>query len=155
MADQLYQLFYNATRDVFSLMLDLENISAITDDRQATTSSDGKLNIAIGVTGDLQGEIVYHFPKDTTLEMVKIMSGMDFAEIDDFVTSAIGEITNIISGKALIALSEQKVTCDILPPKFGVDAPVCSEATLISTSTRISTDIGAIDLDIRLQSGQA
>ncbi len=153
MADQLYQLFYNATRDVFSLMLDLENITAITDDRQVATSSDGKLNIAIGVTGDLQGEIIYHFPKDTTLEMVKIMSGMDFAEIDDFVTSAIGEITNIISGKALIALSEQQVTCDILPPKFGVDAPVCSDGISFITSTRISTDIGAIDLDIRLKSG--
>lgn len=155
MADELYQLFFDATRDVFGLMLDLEHISAVADDKQADSGSDGKVNIAIGVTGDLRGEIVYHFPKDTSLEMVKIMSGMDFSEIDDFVTSAIGEITNIISGKALIALSEQKVSCDILPPKIVIDAPVSAAAAPSSSSTRIRTDIGEIDLDIRLQNGPA
>ncbi|TCL74268.1 chemotaxis protein CheX [Hydrogenispora ethanolica] len=155
MADELYRLFFHATQDVFSLMLDLNHISEVLDGKKEDTGSSGKINISIGVVGDLQGEIIYHFPKETSLEMVKIMSGMDFPEVDDFVTSAIGEITNIISGKALMALSEKKVSCDILPPKIVIDGQVSEDSAPSSSSARICTDIGEIDLDVRLNRKQA
>ena len=48
--------------------------------------------------------------------MVKIMSGMEFEEVDAFVTSAISEIANIISGNVATALSDSDIKCDILPP---------------------------------------
>lgn len=149
--DALYLPFFNATREVFNLMLDLNNISE-NPNAIESAGSDGKINIAIGVTGDLEGEIFYHFPKETTLEMVKIMSGMDFPEVDEFVTSAIGEIANIISGKALISLSQQKIACDILPPRIiSDDEENPFDGTLLKSSTRITTEIGDVDLDIKLK----
>ncbi|MFA9380432.1 MAG: chemotaxis protein CheX [Acetanaerobacterium sp.] len=149
MTNALYLPFFNATRDVFSLMLDINSITEISGSADQVQDLNGKISIAIGVTGDLQGKILYRFPNETALEMVKIMSGMDFDAIDEFVTSAIGEIANIISGKALVILSQQKVTCDILPPKIVADEQ--GEQDELISSTSIATEIGTVGLDISLQ----
>jgi hypothetical protein len=74
------------TQEVFKLMLDLD---AACD---ASAKCDA-LTIRLPFHrpyGDFSGKIYYSFPKKTTLEMVKIMSGMEIGEIDDFVTSAMG-----------------------------------------------------------------
>ncbi len=147
MTDTLYLPFFHATRDVFELMLD---IHAVANKEKDDTASITGIRIAIGVTGALSGEIVYCFPSATALEMVRIMSGMNFEELDDFVTSAIGEIANIISGKALVFLSEQNVTCDILPPK----ATLLDENNRCNAgagSTCISTEIGTVGLTVNLK----
>ena len=144
MNNTLHLSFFEATREVFELMLDLQKISesAIAPGEDAC----GNLSISIGVTGDLTGDILYTFPKETMLEMVRIMT-----EVDDFVTSAIGEISNIISGKAMIALSEKNVTCDILPPKvIKSEEGVC--AYPVDSNTKINTEIGSVGLEVRLQS---
>ncbi len=149
MTNALYQPFFNATRDVFQLMLDINSV-ANQDNGNSIDRSTG-ISIAIGVTGDLGGEIIYHFPSETALEMVKIMSGMDFDAVDDFVMSAIGEIANIISGKALVFLSEQNVVCDITPPKVvSLDSELSCDVSTASSSTCIVTDIGAVGLAINL-----
>lgn len=151
MDNALHLSFFEATREVFALMLDLEQISEQTGGLPESGDACGNLAISIGVTGDLTGDILYVFPKQTMLEMVKIMTGgMEVSEVDDFVTSAIGEISNIISGKAMIALSEKQVVCDILPPQ--VVQSTSGECLLpLESSTQICTDIGNIGLEIHLQ----
>lgn len=150
MNNTLHLSFFEATREVFELMLDLQKISesAIAPGEDVC----GNLSISIGVTGDLTGDILYTFPKETMLEMVRIMTGgMEVNEVDDFVTSAIGEISNIISGKAMIALSEKNVTCDILPPKvIESEEGIC--AYPVDSNTKINTEIGSVGLEVRLQS---
>lgn len=151
MNNALQRSFFEATQEVFELMLDLE----VTESLAAAHKDDcGGLTIAIGVTGDLTGDVRYIFPKESILQMVRIMTGgMDVDEVDDFVTSAIGEISNIISGKALIALSEKNVSCDILPPQIiPAQEGVCAYS--MDSNTQIDTKIGSLGLEIRLQSGK-
>ncbi|MDF2568076.1 MAG: hypothetical protein K0R90_1532 [Oscillospiraceae bacterium] len=152
MTNKMLAPFSNATREVFKLMLDLDVVTETPEVIDTIVGPNDKLNISIKVVGDLSGEIFYRFPKETTLEMVKIMSGMEFDQIDDFVTSAMGEIANIISGNALIGLSEQEVTCDILPPQIivGENGADTQEGNILSTTVR--TQIGDVDLDIILHS---
>lgn len=150
MNNTLRRSFFEATQEVFELMLDLE----VTESLSTNTDDCGDLTIAIGVTGNLTGDIRYVFPKETVLQMVRILTGgMEVNEVDDFVTSAIGEISNIISGKALIALSEKNVTCDILPPQIiPKEAGACAYS--MDSSTQIDTEIGSLGLVIHLQSGK-
>ena len=108
--------FYRATKDVLQMMIDispergdLKMVNGLTNNKDA--------NVELGVTGDLSGTILFSFPKKTTLEMVKIMSGMDMDKIDNFASSALGEMANIISGNALTNLSEYNFACDIQPPQ--------------------------------------
>ena len=58
-------------------------------------------NVVIGVTGDLRGSLLYSFPKQMALDMVSIMAGMSMTKLDAFVSSALGEVANIISGNAV------------------------------------------------------
>ncbi|MGI5902301.1 MAG: chemotaxis protein CheC [Desulfitobacteriia bacterium] len=63
---------------------------------------------------------------------------------NDFVTSAVSEIANIISGNALNILTNKELTCNISPPKL-----VQSESNGGITNC-ISTSIGDVYLEIRL-----
>lgn len=144
MKDKLYRSFVDATHNVFKLML---NVSEISDHPAENFNCDHEIDITIGVVGDLQGEVIYRFPASTSLSIVRLMSGMQFDEVDDFVTSAISEIANIISGNVLTSLSDN-MKCDILPPvqrKLDDD-----KEYEIKTSCCIGTTIGEICLEIRL-----
>lgn len=145
MTDNLYTPFLEATRNVFQLMLDLSDIS---DSPAEAFECDDEVDISIGVTGDLVGEVVYRFPRETSLNMVKIMSGMEIESIDDFVTSAISEIANIISGNVLTMLAGENMKCDILPPALQKSDD--SKEYAIRTGCCISTSAGDVCLDVRL-----
>lgn len=111
--------FYSATKDVFKMMLDIEPQKGqleIVEDMVCSKDA----NVVLGVTGDLKGTILFSFPKDMTLQMVNTMSGMELEEIDSFVSSALGEMANIIGGNALMALDEKDYSCDIVPPQIFV-----------------------------------
>ncbi|HHY82967.1 MAG TPA: chemotaxis protein CheX [Clostridiales bacterium] len=145
MKDILYKAFFDATQNAFKLML---NILEVSDHPAGDFKCDDEVDIAIGVTGDLQGKVIYRYPVSTSLNIVNIMSGMQFDAVDAFVTSAVSEIANIISGNVLTALSENDMNCDILPPeqcKLDDDKKYD-----INTSCHIRTAIGEICLEIRL-----
>ena len=145
MTDNLYSPFLEATRNVFELMLDLSDIA---DGPIENFSCDKELDISIGVIGDLTGEVIYRFPDATSIAMVKIMSNMEIDAVDDFVTSAISEIANIISGNVLTILAENDLKCDILPPVL-CNLDEVKEYQL-STACCINTQEGDICLEIRL-----
>ena len=114
--------FADAAQQTLKLLLDVDALVAAqaeNDTVEGTSEEDGQVGVVIGITGDLNGEVRYSFPPDTSLEIVKMMSGMEFTEIDEFVTSALGEIANIISGNAVTGLSVDHIICDILPPKIN------------------------------------
>nr|NLJ03620.1 chemotaxis protein CheX [Bacillota bacterium] len=100
--------FYQATLDVFRVMLNLEpkrgTLKAVDD-----LAPVSEANVAIGVTGALRGTLLYSFPRSMALEMVRIMSGMEMSKLDAFVTSALSEVANIISGNALTYLAQNSL----------------------------------------------
>ncbi|NLM38716.1 MAG: chemotaxis protein CheX [Firmicutes bacterium] len=142
--------FYLATQDVFRIMLDLEtNRSGLRVTEELVPFLEA--NVVIGVTGDLTGSLLYSFPKEMALEMVKIMSGMEMDELDAFVTSAMGELANIISGNALTRLSQQNYNCNIVPPQIMVGGGrSLSMATPQAIVLSLETAIGNFDITISL-----
>lgn len=150
MTDHLYLPFLDATRSVFEMMLDLSDIQDLPADQFSPAD---ELDIAIGVIGDLTGEVVYRFPQTTSLQIVNIMSGMEMDSVDDFVTSAISEIANIISGNVLTLLSQQQLNCDILPPAPA--QPDIGRTYDLQKTCCICTSAGDVCLDIRLNFAKA
>ena len=59
MTTDLHNSFFEATKNVFQMMLDL---SLDAGSPSKDDSPDDAQDIVVGVTGDLTGEIVYHFP---------------------------------------------------------------------------------------------
>ncbi|WP_058301886.1 chemotaxis protein CheX [Gorillibacterium timonense] len=141
--------FYKATQEVFRLMLDLE-IQPSSEQLQTSEVANKEVCISIGITGDLEGTIYFCFPESMTLEMVRILSGMEMDALDDFVSSAMSEIVNIISGNAVTGLSENHYTCDILPPVVKVsDQPLQSTAS--GKVIPLKTVIGPMEVEVDLQ----
>lgn len=143
--------FYQATQDVLKLMLDLDTIRGdlgVVEDMIAGREA----NVVIGVTGDLQGSILYSFPKEMVLNMVKRMSGMEMTALDNFVASALGEIANIISGNAVTYLSEQDYSCNIVPPQviIGANSSI-SMATEKAILVPLSTSMGDFEINLSLK----
>ncbi len=145
MPSKCYVPFLQATCNVFELMLDLSDISDLPAD---TFACEEELDISIEIVGDLVGEVVYRFPSETSLNIVSIMSGMEMDKMDDFVISAISEISNIISGNVLTMLAVDDLACDIRPPRLK-EADDCEQYTLNSNCC-LSTPAGDVCLEIRL-----
>ncbi|NLY44769.1 MAG: chemotaxis protein CheX [Tissierella sp.] len=142
--------FYSATQDVFKLMLDLDVERGKLDVVEGLISSK-EANVILGVTGDLKGSILFSFTKSMTLEMVKIMAGMEMNEIDNFVSSALGEVANIVGGNAITNLTEYNYTCDIVPPQVIIgeyrSLSMANEKALVIS---MNTDIGEFSVSIFL-----
>ena len=155
MKAQYIDPFYQATKEVFRLMLDLEvQRGALRIAKDLIPSKEA--SVIIGATGYLSGSILYSFPKDMTLTMVKIMSGMELYKLDSFVVSALGEVANIISGNAMTLLSANNWHCDITPPQVVIGASdSLSMATDVALVIPMQTAIGDFDINITLRENKA
>ncbi len=142
--------FTDAACQTFKLLLDVDTITETAQKCEEEGNEPCHTDIAIEVTGDLTGEVLYRFPEETTLEIVKCMSGMEFTAVDEFVLSALGEIANIISGNAMTYLSEKDITCDIQPPKIVDGEPQAAAKQDLIYSTKINTQIGDVAIMLKL-----
>lgn len=142
--------FYKATQDVFRLMLDT-NVEK--GDLRVTEGMicSNEANVILGVTGDLKGTILFGFTKEMTLEMVRTMSGMEMKEIDNFVSSALGEVANIIGGNAVTNLTDYNYICDIAPPQVIIGQyKSISMANKKALLIPMKTPIGEFDVNVFL-----
>jgi chemotaxis protein CheX len=77
--------------------------------------------IIIGVTGHVQGQVVYAMDDNFSLEVAKAMlPGKLPAELRKLEHSAISELANMITGKASIELAGEKHVIDITPPAIAL-----------------------------------
>ena len=151
MKAQYVNPFYQATVEVFKLMMDVE-INRNKNDLLQKMLDKKEVGVMIEITGDLCGSILYRFPEKMILEMVKIMSGMEIEELDSFVTSALGEVSNIISGNAISKLSGENYQCDIKPPQIIIDEnkPVdLTEGEVLKIP--LETTIGELQIQMSLK----
>ncbi len=75
-------------------------------------------NVICGVSGSIQGSIVYSMSMDTASDIASAMMGMRIPDpdTDQLGVSAISELCNMISGNAMTHLSALGLICDITPP---------------------------------------
>lgn len=60
----------------------------------------GEMSAIIGLSGkDMQGAVVLHFDKPLAFHLLKVIFETETTELTDEVLDAVGEITNMISGK--------------------------------------------------------
>ena len=92
----------------------LEMAGAQVVSNQFTTDD---LTAIIGISGRIEGNVLYGFSNETALAVVRRMIGEDVeCYRDKLGLSAIGEIANMITGNAATQLSQAGFPCDISPP---------------------------------------
>ncbi|SHE69495.1 chemotaxis protein CheX [Desulforamulus putei] len=143
--------FYLATQEVFKQMLDVE--TELGQPRAVEDMLAGKeANVLIGLTGDIAGSVLYSYPQKMALEMVKILSGMEMEELDVFVTSALGEMANIISGNAASFLEKAGLKCNIFPPQIILgEHKTVSVAAQKAIVLPLKTNIGEFEVSVAVK----
>ena len=113
--------------------LELEGAKMVSN--QFTTDD---VTAIIGVSGRLQGNVLYGFTEETAKSVIRVMEGEDDEQTsNEMGLSAIGEIANIITGNAATKLASLGYVCDISPPV--VIEPVGSKFTTVGESQMLVT----------------
>ena len=91
---------------------------------EASRSTSGEVSVAIGVTGDAEGIVIYSMAERTAKAMASAMIGEPVPMFDELAESAIAEMGNIITGRAAIGLEECGYVCKLSPPTLVSGAGV-------------------------------
>ncbi len=98
--------FITATLNVLNTMAFIE-VKAGKPFLKKENAAHGDVTGVIGITGEANGTISVTFEEACILKVVSNMFGEEMTELDDEVTDAVGEITNMISGHARRELEEK------------------------------------------------
>ncbi len=115
MRQEFINPFLSPAKDVwrkeFNLELSVKSAVAVT--YQYATED---VTAIIGVSGKLEGNVLYGFHGDAAKNIVERMIGVGANPTDQMGLSALGEIANMITGNAATLLAANGYPCDIAPP---------------------------------------
>lgn len=110
------------------------------------------LTILIAITGALEGVMAYALDTSVACTMASLMMGEEFTELDEIVQSGVAEVGNVISGRAMMSLSEKDMETQIAPPVLllGHDTRI-STLNIPRLLVPIDLPFGTIDMHIALK----
>ena len=115
----------------------------------------GEVTAVVGVTGALSGAVMYRMSEQTALAIVGRMMGQQFTELDALARSGVGELGNVITGRAGVLLEKGGISADIAPPMLIVGrGGQLSSLEIPRLVVPLETSAGDIDLQIALRNKQ-
>jgi chemotaxis protein CheX len=109
MSIEIAKSFIKATNEVLSTMAMISPVAGKPYVKKDNTAR-GDVTGVIGLTGDRMGTISVTFTQSCALAVVKNMLGDDIQDVVQDTRDAVGEITNMISGKTRQLLAETGLT---------------------------------------------
>ena len=119
-------------------------------EKSSVTSNE--VTAMVGVTGNVSGLVLYSMSQGTALGIVSRMLGQELAEFDALAQSGIGELGNVITGRAGVLLAEAGYASNITPP-----ALVIGRGTMITTLDLnrlvfpLETEVGGLEIQVVLK----
>lgn len=106
--------------------------------------------VVIGVTGQITGRLVFDMSMETALAIASKMNFEEMKEFDDMVKSTIGEMANMISGRAVTRLDKEGLAFDFSPPTIitGKDFQIHEGADMEALAIPLETGIGVVEINI-------
>ena len=128
--------------------VDLEVVGAEVTSNQFTTDD---ITVIIGVSGRLEGNVLYGFSEESAQSIVAVMMGEPVTTInDELALSAIGEIGNMITGNAAARLAQLGYTCNISPPVIINPAGSRFTTVVPQILVRFTSPVGGLAVRIGL-----
>src|SRR5579864_1195144 len=117
-----------------------------------TAVTSDEVTALVGVTGSVRGLVLYSMNEATALGIVSRVMGQEFSEFDALAQSGIGELGNVITGRAGVLLSMAGYASNITPP-----ALVIGKGTLVTTLDLnrlvlpLETEVGSLEVQVVLK----
>ena len=111
-----------------------------------------EVTAVVGVTGRVAGVVLYSMSEQTARAIVSRMMGQDFPEFDSLAQSGIGELGNVITGRAGVLLSEAGYASNLTPPALllGKGATVTT-LDLNRLVFPVQTELGPLEVQVVLR----
>ncbi len=118
------------------------------------SSSQPVLGVAaiVGLTGDVQGRILFDMDEKTALAIASAMNGEKITEMDDLAKATITELANMITARAVTKLSELGFQFDITPPAIftGKDMEI-TNTQIESLIVPIQMPLGKLEINVAVR----
>lgn len=114
------------------------------------------ITVIIGVVGDLQGMVSFGFSERTAKNLASAMLKQRVPIFDSLAESAIGELGNVITGRASQGLEKKGFSCKITPPTL-----IIGRGTIISTISfkrlvvPLETQYGQLEINVALRENES
>ncbi len=107
----------------------------------------------IGITGEAVGSIALSFPKKTAIAAVSNFIGEEVLGIDSDTTDAIGELTNMVAGRAKKRFSERNIKLKISTPNVvvGKNHTIVAPKNTPSIVIPFESDAGELAIQVSLR----
>lgn len=114
---------------------------------------DHEINMIIGLTDAIEGNIGFSMSRETSLAIVSaMMGGEEVQDLDDLSMSALSELTNMMAAAATTHLSSLDIVVDITPPTLIMGESMIMIISQVQTvSMNINSHIGVIQINIGLE----
>lgn len=111
--------------------------------------------IVLGVAGDIRGQVVYSMDPLFAHDITQIMlpnKGQN--ELRQYINSAVGEIGNMITGQASIALAGNEKIINITPPSVLTGNQIVFDFLQMPTvCMRLISEFGTLEINIAITEG--
>lgn len=108
-----------------------------------------EVTVIIGLAQDIEGAVILSMSKQTAVQYVARVIGEAIDELDELAQSGIGELGNVIAGRAGVVLGEKGFQTVIAPP-----AIILGHETTLSTLALqrlvlpVETPLGVVELQL-------
>lgn len=136
-----------AVRTVFETMLDCTPHRTGLALKETNTPKH-ELSAVIGITGKAAGTIVLSLARETSLEVLHRMVGIETTEIDADVCDAVGELTNMIAGAAKAKMERFELSISIPNIVSGKDHVVHYPSDVKPICILFESEIGVFSIEV-------
>jgi len=147
--------FFTAAYDVISEMSEEDVQRGKLALNNSTETKSRGFAVIIGVVSDkerINGRVILDMEKKTAIQFAEKMNFEDIGEFNDLVRSSMGEIGNMISGRAISVLQNQGYDFSITPPTLfeGDNMTVTTPNSLPTVVVPLETVFGKILVNLAL-----
>jgi len=148
--DQLVNPVVRGFREVLRETAGLEVVERASTTQHAT-SVNLEVTVLVGVVGAVEGQVSYSISKGFACKLASTMLCDEITCYDEMAESAIGELGNMITGRAAVEFQHEGLDCDLCPPSIIVAQHVEISANQIDTiMVPFVSDWGDIEVHIAL-----
>ena len=106
----------------------------------------------IGLTGNVEGRVLFDMAEDTALSIASAMNGEEFAEFDELAKATITELSNMIAAQAVTKLHDLGFSFDISPPAmFTGENMEVTNTELEALIVPIEMPLGKIEINVAVR----
>ena len=106
----------------------------------------------IGLTGDVEGRVLFDMDEKTALAIASAMNGEEMKKLDELAKATITELANMITAQAVTKLSEIGFKFDITPPAiFTGEKMEVSDAAVEALIVPIEMPLGKVEINVAVR----